>query len=162
MMISDEVTYNRLVRVIRKIVKAPQGGVDFSMYSPQLLDHFQNPRNVGEVEHPDASVRMENPVCGDLMHLTVKVKAGRLVEVRFRIKGCVAAIACGSALSEIIEGRTLEEARTLKREDIVAAVGGLPPQSHHAGSLVIDALAQALAQIEQSSLTSLSPQGKTS
>jgi nitrogen fixation protein NifU and related proteins len=118
------------------------------MYSPQLLDHFQNPRNPGDVPNPDASVQIENPACGDILKLTLKVVDGRIAEVRFRAKGCVPAMACASLLTEMVCGRTLQEARALRREHLVAAIGGLPEASTHAGHLAMDALAAALAKLE--------------
>jgi nitrogen fixation NifU-like protein len=117
------------------------------MYSPQVLDHFEHPRNAGAVTEPDASVRIENPACGDVLELTLKVAGGRIVEIRFRAKGCVAAMACGSALTGLVRGKTVEEAAKLSREELVRAVGGLPPASSHAGHLAIDALAAALRQL---------------
>jgi len=116
------------------------------MYSPQVLDHFQNPRNAGEVTDPDASVQLENPACGDILKLTLKITNGRIAEIRFLAKGCVAAMACASVLTKLVQGRTLEEARQLKREEFIAAVGGLPEASIHASHLAMDALAAALKQ----------------
>jgi len=75
------------------------------MYSRQLLDHFQNPRNVGELAAADATAEIENPACGDMLRLTLKFSAGRITEAQFKAKGCVSAIACGSALTELILGR---------------------------------------------------------
>ena len=114
------------------------------MYSPQVLDHFEHPRNAGVVAGADASVRIENPACGDLLELSVKIREGRIAEVRFRAKGCVAAMACGSAVTELMSGKTVAEARTLSSEDVVRAVGGLPQASSHASHLAIDALKAAL------------------
>jgi nitrogen fixation protein NifU and related proteins len=120
-----------------------------SMYSAQLLDHFQNPRNPGEVADADASAEIQNPACGDVLRLTLKQNAGRITQVRFQAKGCVAAIACGSALTELVLGKTLEEAKKLGREDVNAAVGGLPQASTHAAQLAVEALALALSGIRQ-------------
>jgi nitrogen fixation NifU-like protein len=118
------------------------------VYSAQLLDHFQNPRNVGDLPDADATVDMENPVCGDVIRLGLKLDAGRIVEIKFKAKGCVPAIACGSALTELVMGKTAEDARMLKREDLVRAVGGMPQASSHAAQLALDALSTALAQIK--------------
>ena len=118
------------------------------MYSAQLLDHFQNPRNAGEVADADATAEIENPVCGDVLRLTLKFSGGRMVQARFKAKGCVAAIACGSALTELIMGKTLNEVRSLRREEIVTKVGGLPQASTHAAQLAIDALSAAASQIK--------------
>ena len=118
------------------------------MYSSQLLDHFQNPRNAGEVANPDASVQIENPACGDILKLSVRVADGRLEEIRFRAKGCVPAMACASLLTELVQGRTVKEARKLGREELVQAIGGLPDASSHASHLAIDALQSLLTQIK--------------
>jgi nitrogen fixation protein NifU and related proteins len=118
------------------------------MYSAQLLDHFQNPRNAGEISGADAVAEIENPVCGDLLRLTLKESAGRIIEMKFKARGCVAAIACSSALTELATGMTLNEARNLLREDISIAVGGLPSASIHAAQLAIDALGAALRGIK--------------
>jgi nitrogen fixation NifU-like protein len=117
------------------------------MYSAQLLDHFQNPRNAGEVADPDGSAEIENPACGDVLRLTLKVDEGRVSQMRFKAKGCVAAIACGSALTELIAGKMMNEAQSLKREDVIHAVGGLPQASTHAAQLALDALAAALGSV---------------
>ena len=110
------------------------------MYSPQLLDHFEHPRNAGDLAHADARVRVENPICGDILELSVKVVHGRIVEVRFRAKGCVPAMACGSLITEMIAAKTVEEAMSIGKEDVVKEVGGLPAASGHAAQLAIDAL----------------------
>ncbi len=125
------------------------------MYSPQVLDHFENPRNVGELEDADASVRVENPVCGDIMQLSLKVERSeglplsnrRIEDVRFRIRGCVTAIACGSVLTDMVRGKTIAEARQLQRQEIVDALGGLSNESMHGSYLVMDALAAALTKL---------------
>jgi nitrogen fixation NifU-like protein len=117
------------------------------MYSAQLLDHFQNPRNAGELPKPDAVAEIQNPACGDIIRLTLKMHADRIQDIRFKAKGCVPAIACGSALTELAQGKAAAEARRLKRDDLIAAVGGLPPASTHAAQLALDALSTALSQI---------------
>jgi len=119
-----------------------------AMYSPQLLDHFEHPRNPGEVANPDASAQLENPACGDILKLTLKIVDGRIGKIRFLAKGCVPAMACGSALTELVQGRTLAESRNLRREEIVEAVGGLPEASTHASHLAVDVLAAALRQLK--------------
>jgi nitrogen fixation NifU-like protein len=118
------------------------------MYSPQLLDHFQNPRNPGQVASPDAAVQLENPACGDILKLSLKVTNGLIAEICFLAKGCVPAMACGSALTELVRGRTVEIASRLRREELVQAVGGLPEASSHASHLAMDALAAALKQLQ--------------
>lgn len=117
------------------------------MYSAQVLDHFQNPRNSGEVSDADAVAQIENPACGDVLRLTLKVSEGRITAVRFKAKGCVASLACASALTELVADQTIEEARGVRREGVIAAVGGLPQASTHAAQLAVDALSAALNQI---------------
>jgi len=123
------------------------------MYSPKLIAHFERPRNVGELAEPSAAAAVENPACGDVMTLQVRVEHGRVAEVKFRVKGCVAAIGCASAMTELVAGRTIEEARALRREQIVEAVGGLPPASEHASHLAWDALQAALKSLRQGTAT---------
>jgi len=118
------------------------------MYSAQLLDYFQNPRNPGEVSKADAVAQIENPACGDILKLTLRVVDGRIAEIRFLAKGCVPSMACGSALTQLLQGRTIGEARRLRREAIVEAVGGLPKASIHASHLAMDTLAALLKHLE--------------
>jgi nitrogen fixation NifU-like protein len=118
------------------------------MYSRQVLERFQNTRNVGELPDADAYVRMDNPACGDVLQLALKLKDGRIASAKFKARGCVCAIACGSQVTELIEGMTLAEARALRREDLVKALGGVPETSIHAATLAMDALAGALKQIK--------------
>ena len=129
----------------------PLGGrftIQTGMYSTQLLDHFQNPRNAGEVSDPDAIVEIENPACGDVLRLSLKIETRRIAEVRFKARGCVASMACASALTELVAGRTLDEVRSLNRENLIAAVGGLPQASSHAAQLALDALSAALNKLK--------------
>lgn len=125
-----------------------------SMYSAQLLDHFQNPRNAGEVPDADAVAEIENPVCGDVLRLSLRIESERIVEIRFKAKGCVPSMACASALTEMVQGKALSETRTLKRETLIAAVGGLPQASTHAAQLALDTLQAALNQVSKNSLQS--------
>jgi len=120
------------------------------MYSPQLLDHFEHPRNPGDVENPDASAQLENPACGDVLKLTLRVGDGIIAEIRFRAKGCVPAMACGSAITELAKGKTLAQARQITHEDVTRAVGGMPEASTHASHLAVDALRAALSKLAQS------------
>jgi nitrogen fixation protein NifU and related proteins len=117
------------------------------MYSPQVLDHFQHPRNPGEVADPDASAQIENPACGDVLKLTMRVTDGRIEEIRFLAQGCVPAMACASLLTELVQGRTVVEARQLRREDLARVLGGLPQASTHASHLAIDTLTAAIQQL---------------
>lgn len=114
------------------------------MYSAALLEHFENPRNAGDLENPDATAQLENPVCGDVLRLTAKFANERIADIRFRAKGCVPAIACGSAITELAKNKSIEEARAITGEDLVFKVGGLPQASTHASQLALDALAALL------------------
>jgi nitrogen fixation NifU-like protein len=118
------------------------------MYSAQLLDHFQKPRNAGEILDADAAAEIENPVCGDVVRLTLRIRAGCISEIRFKAKGCVPAMACASAMTELVAGKSFERARSLSREDLIEAVGGVPQASTHAAQLSIDVLSAALRKIK--------------
>jgi len=125
------------------------GTIQFrSMYSDQVLDHFQHPRNAGEVADPDASVQIENPACGDVLKLTLRIVDGRIEEIRFLAQGCVPTMACASILTELVKGKTIVEARQLRREELVKAAGGLPKASLHASHLAMDALNAALTKLQ--------------
>jgi nitrogen fixation protein NifU and related proteins len=117
------------------------------MYSSQLLDHFENPRHSGELPDADTRVRIENPACGDILELAIKMDAGRIAAIRFRAKGCVPAIACASAMAELAQGKTKPDASVINKDEIVAAVGGLPAASGHAAQMALDALRAALKKI---------------
>ena len=117
------------------------------MYSPQLLDHFEHPRNPGDVENPDATVQLENPACGDVLKLTLRVAEGRIVDIRFRAKGCVPTMACGSLITELAKGKELPEASQIREHDVVDAIGGLPQASSHASQLAVDTLRAALKKL---------------
>ena len=110
------------------------------MYSAELLDHFQNPRNPGTVANADATAQLENPACGDILKLTLKLEEGIIADIRFLAKGCVAAMACGSAITELAKGKTVDAARQLSREDVRQKVGALPEASGHASHLAIETL----------------------
>ena len=99
-------------------------------------------------------MEVENPVCGDVIRLTAKIEGGIIREIRFKAKGCVPAIACGSALTELVSGKPVHEARQLQFDHVVASVGGLPQASRHAGQLALDALAKLLADCSRNA-----PQG---
>jgi nitrogen fixation protein NifU and related proteins len=108
------------------------------MFSPELLDHFQHPRNAGEL--PDANVRVEvsNPVCGDILQLAAIVEDGVIREVRFLCRGCTASIACASLLTESIRGRELQVLEDLSAESLAEGLGGLPRATFHAAQLAHD------------------------
>jgi nitrogen fixation protein NifU and related proteins len=117
------------------------------MYSPEVLDYFERPRNAGEVQHADSRVRLENPACGDVVELSAAVREGIIVEIRFLAKGCVCALACASALTEMVSGKSVSEAAQVSREELVRRVGGLPLASVHAGHLAMDALRELLCKL---------------
>lgn len=117
------------------------------MFSPQLLDHFEHPRNTGDLTDADARVRVENPVCGDILELSVRLQAGGISEIRFRAKGCVPCMACGSLVTEMVKGKSLDEASAIRKETLVNAMGGLPSASGHAAQLAIDALSAVLRKL---------------
>jgi len=110
------------------------------MYSERLLDHFRNPRNLGELPPPAVTVEVTNPACGDIMRLSVQFSGGRVVESRYRTRGCTAAVAAGSALTEWLPGCTRAELAALTAEEIADAAGGLAPESRHAAVLCLDAV----------------------
>jgi nitrogen fixation protein NifU and related proteins len=111
------------------------------MFNEILIDHFQNPRNVGEVENANASVEVTNPVCGDILRLSARIEGNRIAEVRFRTQGCVAAIAASSALTQMLTGRSKQQASEITALALGESLGGLPPASLHAAHLCIDATA---------------------
>jgi nitrogen fixation NifU-like protein len=117
------------------------------MYSPAVLDHFQNPRNAGTLDAATATVSVTNPVCGDILELSARVEAGRIAEARFRTRGCVTAMACSSLLTELLVGKTLVEVRTISPEQISEALGGLPPATFHGAQLARDAVQALLARL---------------
>jgi nitrogen fixation NifU-like protein len=118
------------------------------VYSPQVLDHFEHPRNAGAVDSPDATVQLENPACGDVLKLTARVSNGKIVDVRFQAKGCVPAIACGSAITELVRGKSPQDAAGISREALVQHLGGLPQASTHASHLAINALGALLNKLQ--------------
>ena len=119
------------------------------MYSDRLLDHFQNPRNAGELPSPNIRVEVSNPICGDILQLSAQVADGRLTAVRYLTRGCTASIAVGSALTELLLGKTAEQALALTREDVEEAVGGLSNESKHAAVLALDATEAMAGQMAE-------------
>lgn len=114
------------------------------MYSTKVMDHFQNPRNVGEIDEADGVGEVGNPVCGDIMKLYIKVRNGRIVDAKFKTFGCGAAIATSSMVTELVKGRTLEEAEQISRDTVAEALDGLPPIKMHCSNLAADALHKAI------------------
>jgi|SRR5579885_2923562 len=118
------------------------------MHSERLLDHFKNPRNVGELPPPAVRVDVSNPACGDMLRLTVRFEGDRVAEARYQVRGCTASIAAGSAMTEWMIGRSREELRALTAATIEEMVGGLEPASKHAAVLCVDALRSVLKSPE--------------
>ncbi len=113
-------------------------------YSDIVRDHFLNPRNVGALESPDGVGTVGDPVCGDFLKVTIRVEEDRIAEIRFSCRGCPAAIATASAMTELAAGKTLDEAWEITDEAIEAAVGGLPPEKRHCSNLGASALSEAV------------------
>lgn len=114
--------------------------------SPELIEHFRNPRNVGELAPPAVSVEVSNPICGDILRLSALIEDGRVAESRFKVRGCTASIAAGSALTGLLAGRDKARLKSLQAADVEQAVGGLSNESKHAAVLCIDAVRALLTQ----------------
>jgi nitrogen fixation NifU-like protein len=119
-----------------------------AVYSEKVMDHFMNPRNVGEIPEADGVGLVGNPVCGDMMAFYIKVDNGRLSDVKFKTFGCGAAIAVSSMVSEMAKGMTLEEAKQLNRERVADELDGLPPNKMHCSNLGAEALHKAIEDYE--------------
>ncbi len=116
------------------------------MYSDTVIDHFQNPRNMGEMSDADAIGKVGNPTCGDLIWIYIKVKDDVIEDIRFKTFGCAAAIATSSMLTELAKGKTLKEAFKITRKDIAEALEGLPPIKMHCSNLAADGLHKAIEE----------------
>ena len=119
------------------------------IYSDKVMEHFMNPRNVGEIQNPDGMGEVGNPICGDMMTFYIKVKDSRLEDVKFKTFGCGAAIAVSSMVSEMAKGKSLEEAKKITREQVAAELGGLPPNKMHCSNLGAEALQAAIVDYER-------------
>ena len=115
------------------------------MYSEAFLDHFKNPRNVGELEPPAVTVEISNPACGDILRLSARFVEDRVVEVRYKVRGCTASIASGSALTEWMQGKTRAELAAVTPAEIESAVGGLIPESKHAAALCVEGVKKLMS-----------------
>ncbi len=113
-------------------------------YSKKVMDHFMNPRNVGTIEDADGIGRVGNPVCGDLMEVSIKVRDNVIEDIRFRTFGCGSAIATASMVTELAKGKTIEEAEKITRQDVADELEGLPPRKMHCSNLAADALHRAI------------------
>ena len=114
-------------------------------YSEKVVEHYTNPRNVGKIEHASGIGEVGNPICGDIMKMFIKVENNIIVDVKFKTFGCGAAIATSSISTEMIKGKTLEEALKLKNTDVVNSLGGLPPVKLHCSVLAEEAIHEAIA-----------------
>jgi len=114
------------------------------MYTEKVMDHFRNPRNMGEIKNPDGFGKVGNPTCGDVMAIYIKVKDERIVDIKFKTFGCTAAIATSSVLTEIVKGKTIDEALKVTRDDVANELGGLPAIKLHCSNLAADALREAI------------------
>lgn len=114
------------------------------MYSERVMDHFTNPRNVGDMADADGIGTEGNPTCGDAMKIYIKVRDGKIVDAKFKTFGCGAAIAVSSMVTEMVKGKTLDEALAISKEAVAAELGGLPPQKMHCSNLGADALKKAI------------------
>lgn len=121
------------------------------MYSEKLIDYFENPRNAGELRMPDARVRVENPICGDVLELSVVVSDQRIQHSRFRAKGCVPFMACSSMLAEMIEGLTIEEAAKIDNSRFLEKSGPLPQASAHAAEIALEAIRKIVSALNAGS-----------
>ena len=113
-------------------------------YNEKVMDHFRNPRNAGLMDHPDGIGRVGNPVCGDIMEISIKVRDNVISDVKFRTFGCGAAIATSSMVTEMVKGKTLEEALCVSNKAVADALGGLPPIKMHCSVLAEEALRSAI------------------
>lgn len=114
------------------------------MYTEKVMDHFKNPKNVGEIKDADGTGTVGNPICGDLMTIYIKVKGDKIDDIKFKTFGCAAAIATSSMTTELAKGKTLSEAEKITRADVAESLGGLPPVKMHCSNLAADALHLAI------------------
>jgi len=118
----------------------------WSLYSKKVMEHFQHPRNVGEIENPDGVGHVGNPICGDVMKLYIKVEDDKIVDAKFKTFGCGAAIATSSMVTEIVKGKTIEEALRISNRAVAEALDGLPPIKMHCSVLAEDALGKMISK----------------
>ena len=118
------------------------------MYTEKVMDHFSNPRNIGEIENADGVGEVGNPVCGDMMSFYINVKDDRIADIKFKTFGCVAAIAVSSMVTEMALGKTLDEAKKITKKSVAESLDGLPKEKMHCSNLGADALARAIEDFE--------------
>jgi nitrogen fixation NifU-like protein len=123
------------------------------MYSEKVMEHFSNPRNIGEIENANGVGEVGNPVCGDMMSFYIKVENDKIADIKFKTFGCVAAIAVSSMVSEMAMGQTLDEAKKITKKSVAESLDGLPKEKMHCSNLGADALAKAIEDYENKKLT---------
>lgn len=128
-----------------ELIEPQKAGISPAMYSERLLDHFKNPRNVGELGPPAVTVEVSNPVCGDILRLSVRFEQDVAAEVRYKTRGCTASIAAGSALTEWMAGKTRAELSAIKPATVEEVIGGLSAESKHAAVLCVDGVKAVLS-----------------
>src|ERR1700676_4977806 len=135
------------MRTLRAVARRRISRDTPDMYSPAVLDHFQNPRNAGTLDAATVTISVENPVCGDILELSARMEGGRIAEARFRTRGCVTAMACSSLLTELLRGKTPAEAHAITSEQISEKLGGLPQATLHGAQLARDAVLAFVAKL---------------
>jgi nitrogen fixation protein NifU and related proteins len=123
------------------------------MYTDKVMEHFSNPRNIGEIENADGIGEVGNPVCGDMMSFYIKVKDNKIADIKFKTFGCVAAIAVSSMVTEMALGKTLDEAKKITKKSVAESLDGLPKEKMHCSNLGADALNKAIEDFESKQLT---------
>ncbi len=118
------------------------------MYTEKVMEHFSNPRNIGEIENADGVGEVGNPVCGDMMSFYINVEDNKITDVKFKTFGCVAAIAVSSMVTEMAMGKTLEEAKKITKQSVAESLDGLPKEKMHCSNLGADALSKAIQDYE--------------
>ena len=118
-------------------------------YTQKVIDHFKNPHNQGEIKNADAVGQAGNPVCGDVMKIYLKIKDDKIADIKFETLGCAAAIAVSSALTDLVKGKTLDEAFAITKDNIVEDLGGLPPVKIHCSMLGVEALHEAIKEYKE-------------
>jgi nitrogen fixation NifU-like protein len=123
------------------------------MYTEKVMDHFSNPRNIGEIENADGVGEVGNPVCGDMMSFYINIKDNKIADIKFKTFGCVAAIAVSSMVTEMALGKTLDEAKKITKKSVAESLDGLPKEKMHCSNLGADALAKAIEDFENKQST---------
>ena len=123
------------------------------MYTEKVMDHFSNPRNIGEIENADGVGEVGNPVCGDMMSFYINIKDNKIADIKFKTFGCVAAIAVSSMVTEMALGKTLNEAKKISKKSVAESLDGLPKEKMHCSNLGADALAKAIEDFENKQST---------